>query len=572
MLRTGIAQLNLRLGDLAGNARRICDAYDEAVRLGAEVVVFSEMTVTGYPPEDLLLRESFVKDARTALDRVASHTGPVPALVGFPEDSGRPGPIRLWNSAALCAGGAVKSVYRKQLLPNYAVFDERRWFLAEPEPPSRDNGALADIGGVIAGVSICEDLWGTPLSGDGPRRTDAAGAWGNDSPVLAQAAAGAEIILSLNASPYRTDKTSDRLALGRLRAAQTGVPVVYSNQVGGQDELVFDGGSFAMAADGTLLGRCPLFEDSVRVFDVPLGDAAAEADVGADDGSLDSREETWRALTTGIRDYVSKNGFSDVIIGLSGGIDSAAVAALACDALGPARVHGVSMPSRYSSAGSLDDAEELARRLGIRDFRTVPISRPHSAMTAVLGGTTGAGDDGSLTDQNIQSRLRGAILMALANEHGWLVLCTGNKTETSVGYTTLYGDSIGAIAPIGDVPKLKVYDLCRWRNSQPDGPVVPQGSLTKAPSAELGTGQTDEQSLPPYDVLDPLVEAYVDRDLSPHEAAAETPEADLATAVRVSQMVDAAEHKRRQAPPILRISSKSFGKDRRMPITNLYRH
>lgn len=566
----GLAQLNVTVGDLEGNVSLIKEAYDTAVNDGAAVVVFSEMTITGYPPEDLLLRTSFVDDARRALEHVASYTGQVPALIGFPEDSGEKGPVRLWNSAAVCVDGGIASIYRKQLLPNYAVFDERRYFKSTQVPPSHENGGLMWVGDLRAAISICEDLWGTPTSGDRAAGESAEGAFGDDSPVRAQAHAGAEVILSLNASPYRAEKSQDRIELARLRARQTDAAVVYVNQVGGQDELVFDGGSFVMDPRGNVVHRSPSFSTSVEVVDVPLGGPDDASEVVPADEESDSLEEVWTAITLGIKDYVNKNGFSDVVVGLSGGIDSSAVAALATDALGAEHVHGVSMPSRYSSDGSVTDADELADNLGI-DMYTVPIEGPHQAMAEALGGITSAGADGSLTDQNIQSRLRGAVLMALSNENDWLVLCTGNKTEASVGYTTLYGDSIGALAPIGDLPKLKVYELCRWRNSIGPGPLIPDGSLDKAPSAELGTGQTDDQSLPPYEILDPLVENYVDLDLSPEEAASETPGTDLDTARRAARLVDAAEHKRRQSPPVVRVSSKSFGKDRRMPITNGYR-
>ncbi|WP_419855115.1 NAD+ synthase [Candidatus Poriferisodalis sp.] len=576
-VRVGLAQLNLRLGDLAGNAEMIVDAYDEAVGAGAQVVVFSELTVTGYPPEDLLLKPAFVEGAALALERIAGHTGDVPAVVGFPEDSGAGGPVRLWNSAALCWGGTVRGVFRKHLLPNYAVFDEQRYFV-----PGTEAGPLLTVDGVAVGVSVCEDLWGPPRTADAAAEDGGlpsiVGGEADTSPALAQVAMGAQLLVNLNGSPYRRGKQADREAVARTRAAALGVPVVYVNQVGGQDELVFDGSSFVTDAGGQVICRLPAFAEQVAVCDVPLtGEAAVAGGVLA--ASPDPLEEVWQALVVATRDYVRKNGFADVAVGLSGGIDSSAVAAIAADALGPEHVHGVSMPSRYSSEGSQTDAAQLAANLGI-DFRTVPIEPAHMALGGMLEGAADAGpvDAGSardsaaadLTDQNLQSRIRGVLLMALSNRFGWLVLTTGNKTETSVGYTTLYGDTAGAYAVIRDVPKLLVYELCRWRNRQGDGERIPQACIDKPPSAELRPDQRDDQSLPPYELLDPLVEAYVEGDLSAAEMLDQYG-ADPDVVHRITGLVDIAEYKRRQSPPGPRITAKSFGKDRRMPITNFYR-
>ena len=619
-IRVGLAQLNLRVGDLGGNADMVVAAYDEAVAAGAQVVVFSELTVTGYPPEDLLLKPAFVEGAAEALARIARHTGEVPAVVGFPEDTGRSGPIRLWNSAALCWDGAVRGVFRKHLLPNYAVFDEQRYFV-----PGTDAGPLLAVGNVRVGVSVCEDLWGAPHVADagaggselasGPDGTDGgrlvSGLGENDaSPVAAQVALGAHLAVVLNGSPFHRGKQGEREAIASARSAQLGVPVVYVNQVGGQDELVFDGGSFVTDAAGNVVCRLPAFREQVAVCEItiPGGDEAVSAGPAPSAGSkrsttdatpsstnaarrrdqsgdgtasdnvisplLDPLEEVWEALVVATRDYVRKNGFSDVAVGLSGGIDSSAVAAIAADALGPAHVHGVSMPSRYSSDGSRTDAAQLAANLGI-DFRTVPIEPAHTALGGMLEGAAGTGAvhdsaAGDLTDQNLQSRIRGVLLMALSNRFGWLVLTTGNKTETSVGYTTLYGDTAGAYAVIRDVPKLLVYELCEWRNRQGDGERIPQACIDKPPSAELRPDQRDDQSLPPYELLDPLVEAYVEGDLSAAEMLAQ-PGADPELVHRVTRLVDIAEYKRRQSPPGPRITAKSFGKDRRMPITNFFR-
>ena len=615
-VRVGLAQLNLRLGDLDGNAETIMAAYDEAVVGGAQMVVFSELTVTGYPPEDLLLKPAFVEGAAAALARIAAHAGSVPAVVGFPEDTGLDGPVRLWNSAALCWGGEVRGTFRKHLLPNYSVFDEQRYFV-----PGTAAGPLLEVGDVCVGVSVCEDLWGPPRSADAAvddgGLPSVIGGEADTSPALAQVAMGAQLLVNLNGSPYRRGKQADREAVARTRASTLGVPVVYVNQVGGQDELVFDGNSFVADAGGNVVCRLPAFREQVAVCDVAVPgseDAAAAGSRGTERGGaavrrssrarggaahsvltpmLEPQEEVWQALVVATRDYVHKNGFTDVAVGLSGGIDSSAVAAIAADALGPAHVHGVSMPSRYSSEGSRADAAQLAANLGI-DFRTVPIEPAHAALTAMLDTHAGGADsvsgpsgDGAadpaadpaqaaaadLTDQNLQSRIRGVLLMALSNRHGWLVLTTGNKTETSVGYTTLYGDTAGAYAVIRDVPKLVVYELCEWRNRQGDGERIPRACLEKPPSAELRPGQRDDQSLPPYELLDPLVEAYVEGDLSAAEVVevARQHGADADLVHRVTRLVDIAEYKRRQSPPGPRISAKSFGKDRRMPITNFFR-
>ena len=606
-VRVGLAQLNLRLGDLDGNAEMIMAAYDEAVAAGAQVVVFSELTVTGYPPEDLLLKPAFVEGAAAALERIAGHTGEVPSVVGFPESTGLDGPVRLWNSAAMCSQGHVQGTFRKHLLPNYAVFDEQRYFV-----PGTDAGPLLQVGDVRVGVSICEDLWGPPRTADATADDGGlpsiVGGEADTSPALAQVAMGAQLLVNLNGSPYRRGKQADREAVARTRASALGVPVVYVNQVGGQDELVFDGSSFVTDADGNVVCRLPAFVEQIAVCDVAVptsGDAAAAASGGstrvgpAGDGAahsvvtpmLDPMEEVWQALVVATRDYVRKNGFSDVAVGLSGGIDSSAVAAIAADALGPEHVHGVSMPSRYSSEGSRTDAAELAVNLGI-DFRTVPIEPAHAALAGMLEASAGTGPADAdpahdraaadLTDPNLQSRIRGVLLMALSNRFGWLVLTTGNKTETSVGYTTLYGDTAGAYAVIRDVPKLLVYELCRWRNRQGDGERIPEACIDKPPSAELRPDQRDDQSLPPYELLDPLVEAYVEGDLSAAEML-EQPElldqyrlldqygTDPDVVHRITRLVDIAEYKRRQSPPGPRITAKSFGKDRRMPITNFYR-
>ncbi len=562
-----ICQLNPIVGDLAGNAARIVDALGVAEEAGADLAVFGELAITGYPPEDLLLKPGFVADNQAHLARVAAATGRCAAVVGFVDEAND-----LFNAAAVCAEGAVRGVYRKQTLPNYGVFDEQRYFAS-------GTGAeqLFCIGGVRVGVSICEDLW------------DPSGA------VAAQAAAGAELIVNINASPYYADRLVERVHLLATRASDASCGVVYVNQVGGQDELVFDGSSMVVDDDGRLVASLPAFAEEVAVVDlevrpvyrkrlldprgrqagVPLPVTMVTAEGRQATGGprlplpvarrLGPEEEVYEALVTGTRDYVRKNGFSDVVIGLSGGIDSSLVAAIAADALGPGHVHGVAMPSRFSSAGSESDAEKLARNLGI-DYRTIAIEPAHQALLDMVAPSFGD-RPGDLTEENLQSRVRGVTLMALSNKLGWMVLTTGNKSEMAVGYSTLYGDTAGGFAVIKDVPKTLVYRLCSWRNRR--GDAIPETVLTKPPSAELRPDQRDDESLPAYDVLDPILEAYVEGDLTADELV----EAghDEATVRRIVSLVDTAEYKRRQTPPGVRVTPKAFGKDRRMPITNRYR-
>ena len=550
-----MAQLNVHVGDLDGNAAKVLAAYDRAAVAAADVVVFGELTVTGYPPEDLLHKPRFIADAAAALERIASHCGETVAVVGYPEWDGV-----LHNSAAVCARGRVQSIHRKQLLPNYAVFDEERYF-----EPGVDVGPLVEIAGVRVGLSVCEDIWSA------------------DGPVRAQAAGGAELAININGSPYRRGKQAIRERVVAERVAEAGIPMVYVNQVGGQDELVFDGGSVVMAADGDVLARSPQYEEALTFVDLdfePEPRAASLAVVQVSDVTVSTGdeptaiastmgpvEEVWHALVLATRDYVTKNGFSDVVIGLSGGVDSSLVAALAVDAVAPERVHGVSMPSRYSSDGSKDDASLLAANMGI-DYREIAIEPAHAAMLDMLAPSFGEREPDT-TEENLQSRIRGVLLMALSNKFNWLVLTTGNKSEAAVGYSTLYGDTAGGYAVIKDCPKLLVYELCRWRNTQAEGPWIPEASITKPPSAELRPEQRDDQSLPAYELLDPLLSAYVEGD----RTAAELIEDgyDEAVVRRITRLVDIAEYKRRQSPPGPRVSSKAFGKDRRLPITNGYR-
>jgi NAD+ synthase (glutamine-hydrolysing) len=565
-VRVAACQINTVVGDLEGNAARILDALAEAEGGGADLAVFPELTVTGYPPEDLLMRPAFVADNLAVFDRIATATGPCAAVIGYVDTVGSG---RLVNAAAVCVGGRVVGRYVKRLLPNYGVFDEQRWFTPGNGPADR-----FVVAGVPVGVSICEDMWF------------------ENGPMAEQAAAGASLLVNLNASPYSRGRRDERLSVLADRVGETGCPIVYVNQVGGQDELVFDGASVIVGPEGSVVASAGQFIEQVLLVDLdvagspPAGGAAPPADGGRTivvstttrgSGSesapgvvapvLDPEAEVYEALVLGTRDYVAKNGFADAVIGLSGGIDSSLVAAVAVDALGAVHVHGVTMPSRYSSGGSVSDAVDLAHNLGI-GIDTVAIEPAHRALAESLRPLLGHEPTG-LTDENLQSRIRGVLLMALSNAHGWIVLTTGNKSEMATGYSTLYGDSAGGFAVIKDVPKLLVYALCHFRNRRAGFDLIPGPVLTKAPSAELRPDQRDDESLPPYSVLDAVVAGYVEADRSPDEliAAGSDPEA----VARVVGLVDRAEYKRRQMPPGVRISGKAFGKDRRMPITNHYR-
>ena len=555
-IRVALAQLNFRVGDFETNVELISEAYERAVEQQADLVVYSELAVCGYPPEDLLLKQQFLDDARSAVEQIAAKTSNTVAVVGFPELESD----CLYNSAAICYQGSVKGIYRKQLLPNYSVFDEKRYFT-----PGASAGPIIEIAGVNIGVSICEDLWF------------------DEGPIDDQVSSGIGLVISLNASPYQRGKDSDRASTVIERVTRHKIPVVYVNQVGGQDELIFDGSSFVADSRGQLVARLPQFEEMIHVVDLEVEDSdcgelpvivaspSQEPKNLVPEMSVSKEEEetaeVWKALVLATRDYVNKNGFDEVVIGLSGGVDSSLVAAIAVDALGSDRVHGVSMPSRYSSQGSKDDAAELAKNFNI-DFETIPIESGYTALTNMLEPVF-EGHQSDLTEENLQSRIRGILLMAMSNKKGWLVLTTGNKSETSVGYSTLYGDTAGGFAVIKDCPKLLVYELCRWRNKQTSSAWIPEASITKPPSAELRPDQTDDQSLPPYEVLDPLLEAYVERDKTAGELISLGYDPEIVK--RITGLVDLAEYKRRQSPPGPRISTKAFGKDRRLPITNRYR-
>jgi len=575
-LRLALAQVDPVVGDLAGNAACVRHWTRHAAERGAHLVAFPEMMLTGYPVEDLALRRSFVEASRAALADLATQLaadglGETPVVVGYldaaPDASPRVGLPRgaPQNAAAVLHRGVPVARYAKHHLPNYGVFDEFRYFV-----PGGDL-TLARVHGVDVAVVICEDLWQ------------------EGGPVAAAREAGAGLLLVINASPYELAKDDVRLQLCRQRAAQAGCPLAYVNMVGGQDELVFDGDSLVVSADGELLARAPQFEPGCLVLDLDLP-AAGAARTGGDGGvgvrrvvlsgeplpaypamragvapRLSDEAEVYAALVTGLRDYVDKNGFGSVVLGLSGGIDSALTAALACDALGAPRVFGVSLPSRYSSPHSLADAAELARRTGLH-HRTVPIE---PMVSAFLGSLSLHG----VAAENLQARVRGTTLMALSNEEGHLLLTTGNKSELAVGYSTLYGDSAGGFAPLKDVPKSWVWRLARWRNKSAEErgetPPIPESSIEKPPSAELRPGQLDTDSLPAYEVLDDVLDDYVEQDRSSAEIVAAG--FDPALVERVLRMVDAAEYKRRQYPPGPKISVRNFGRDRRLPITNRWR-
>ncbi|MFE6690867.1 NAD+ synthase [Streptomyces sp. NPDC057743] len=578
-LRLALNQIDSCVGDIARNAETIVHWTRHAAGQGAHLVAFPEMALTGYPVEDLALRASFVEASRAALTELAGRLaaeglGDVPVVVGYLDRCpqalpryGRPAGAPQ-NAAAVLHGGEVALSFAKHHLPNYGVFDEFRYFVPGDTLP------VIRVHGVDVALAICEDLWQ-----EGGR-------------VPAARSAGAGLLLSVNASPYERNKDDARLELVRKRAQEAGCTTAYLAMMGGQDELVFDGDSIVVDRDGGVIARAPQFAEGCVLLDLELPAAAPEPPSGVlDDGlrvdhvvlsteqlapyppqtvgqiaeRLDDLEEVYTALVVGLRAYVAKNGFGSVLVGLSGGVDSALVAALACDALGAERVHAVAMPSRYSSEHSLGDAAELARRTGLH-FRTVPIGPMFDAYLGALGLT-------GLAEENLQSRLRGTILMGISNQEGHLVLAPGNKSELACGYSTLYGDSVGGYGPIKDVYKTVIYELAHWRNraaaERGQTPPIPEHTLSKPPSAELRPGQVDTDSLPDYPVLDRILELYVDRDLGRAQIVAQGFDAALVT--RVLQLVDRAEYKRRQYPPGTKISAKGFGKDRRLPITNHWR-
>jgi NAD+ synthase (glutamine-hydrolysing) len=574
-LRVALAQMNATVGDIAGNAARVRELMAEARDDGARLVLFPELALTGYPPDDLLLKTHFVDAAGDALREIAAETRGIVALIGFPERADD-----VYNSLAVVADGEVQAIYRKEYLPNYGVFDEHRYFQAGTQP------ALAELNGIGIGLTVCEDIWEP-----GP-------------PVTTVALSGAQVLANISASPYHQGKPFEREQMLIQRARDNACAVLFCNMIGGQDELIFDGCSSVIDQDGDVLARGPQFEEAlvcatidpgavaaVRLRDArhraavrrsrergePVAETIARLSVdnsGRDEGEvggpvtelLSEEEEVYQALVTGVRDYVRKNGFKRVVLGLSGGIDSTLVALIAVDALGADAVTTVVMPSRYSSEGTQRDARDLARNLGTQ-LIDLEIDAPVRSFEELLAQEF-EGREVDVTEENIQARVRGMILMALSNKFGWLVLTTGNKSEMSVGYATLYGDMAGGFAVLKDVFKLWVFRLTEWRNKKAGGDLVPPEISTRPPSAELAADQKDEDSLPPYEVLDRILEGYVERDLDVDQLVRlGLPREDVE---RVIRMVDLAEYKRRQAPPGIRISTRAFGRDRRLPITNRF--
>ncbi len=533
------------MGDLAGNSGLIAQFYARAAMAGCNIVAFPELALTGYPPEDLVLKPGFLADNRAALANVVAATGECIAVIGFVDHAetvvGGTVERILFNAAAVARNGEVLGVYRKQLLPNYSVFDEERYFV-----PGPDNQDTFEVDGMRFAVSICEDLWA-------------------EGPTAQQAKQGARVCISINGSPFHRDKPQVRRGLVSDRARDNGVVLAYVNQVGGQDELVFDGGSLVADSRGEVRAESGYFVEDLMVVDIDDTGSVAHVS-GASSAHTDDLGRVYDALVTGTRDYVRKNGFTDVVIGLSGGIDSALVAAIAVDALGNTHVHGVSMPSRYSSEGSKTDAAALAANLGV-EMQTIAIEPAFAAYLEMLTPAF-AGKPADLTEENLQSRVRGTVMMGLSNKHGWMVLTTGNKSEMAVGYFTLYGDSVGGYAVIKDVLKTTVFELCEHVNARAGREVIPRAIITKPPSAELRPDQRDDQSLPAYEVLDPILELYVEQDLTASDIIGLGHDADLVR--RIARLVDLNEYKRRQCPPGVRVSTKAFGKDRRLPITNRY--
>ena len=531
-MKLAIAQLNLTVGDIAGNAAKLLAAAQEAHAAGAAILLTPEMSICGYPAEDLVLRADFTAACASAVHTLAAEAPPQLALiVGYPErsDDG------LFNAAALLRGGKIETVYRKHHLPNHSVFDEQRVF---------DSGSLPCVftcGGLNFGLNICGDIW-------------------ESGPATRAMEAGADWLLVPNASPYHLNKERERVAAARSRLVEAGLPILYANQVGGQDELVFDGASFAMNVHGDVAAQCPAWQEGVFYFELD-GDTCS----GPQHSLPDEDAAAYDALVLAVRDYVGKNGFKGVHLGLSGGIDSALTLAIAADAIGADKVHAVMMPSDYTAGISVEDARDMVKRLGVK-YSEIAIRPIYDAFVGQLAGEF-AGLTADTTEENLQARTRGTLLMALSNKFGTLVLTTGNKSEMGTGYATLYGDMAGGFAVLKDVSKTRVYRLSNYRNSR--SAVIPQRIIDRPPSAELRPDQKDQDSLPPYDVLDAILEAYVERDLAARAVVALG--YDAATVKKVIRMVDLAEYKRRQAPPGPRITLRNFGKDRRYPITSKYR-
>ncbi|MEM9019239.1 MAG: NAD+ synthase [Planctomycetota bacterium] len=556
-MKFALAQINPTVGDIAGNMGRIAKQIDHAKAAGAGMVVFPELALIGYPPKDLLLKPDVIEQCGRALNQLAERCTDIAAVIGLPLPSCESAGRTLHNAAAICVEGRVASYHRKALLPTYDVFDERRYF----EPGPRLD--LAELQGTRMGISICEDLWND--------RDAFARRLYHDNPIDELVAMGAEVFINCSASPFVVRKHGFRLKLMAGVARKNNIPLLYCNQVGGNDELVFDGNSCAFDAKGNLIAHAKAFEEDLLLVDLEQADrriAPAEA-------TRPVLHDAYDALVLGLRDYCAKCGFKRIVMGLSGGIDSAVSCAIAVAAIGAENVHGVGMPSRYSSGGSVDDARALAENLGVR-FDVIPIEPAHAAMEQMLGGIF-AGTGAGVTEENIQARLRGNIMMALSNKFAALLVTTGNKSEMAVGYCTLYGDMCGGFYVLTDVPKTMVYDLARWINDDPASPlrqqlgggVIPVDTITKPPSAELRPDQTDQDSLPPYEVLDQIVERYVEREESAASIIQQTG-FDRDEVLRIVQLIDRNEYKRKQAAPGLKITGRAFGFGRRMPIAQRY--
>ena len=529
-----IAQINCLVGDIEGNAQRVIDMAGRAQQeFQADAVVFPELALTGYPPEDLLLRPGLHRRVRNALVQICDEVRGIDIVLGYPhQEQGA-----LYNAAGVIRNGEVIAVYCKQCLPNYSVFDEKRHFEPGVSP------CIVDLAGVRVGLSICEDIW-------------------ESGPAQQSAAAGAQLLLNLNASPFHAHKWEERDSVVRQRVTESGIPVLYANLVGGQDELVFDGESFVMNRTGEVVVRMTAFEEALRPVTLQLTNGVVTAAPGYVDEPLEDEASVYNAIVLGVRDYIEKNGFDGAVIGLSGGIDSALTLVIAVDAIGADRVEAVMMPSQYTAAMSLEDARAEAESLGVA-YHEIPITKPFAAFREVLEPLF-AGLPSDVTEENIQARWRGVLLLSISNKRHRIVLTTGNKSEMSVGYATLYGDMAGGFAPIKDVPKTLVYRLARYRNRVL--PAIPERVLTRPPSAELAPDQQDTDSLPPYEILDPILELFVERDYSVAEIVAEGYEPELVR--RIVFLVNRNEYKRRQAPPGVRITRRAFGRDRRYPLTS----
>ncbi len=560
-MRIALAQINSVVGGITENTRRIRLAIERARDADAQLVVFPELAVIGYPPRDLLLKPAVIDSCVRAVDELAAACTDIAAIIGYPCPTGLAKGMPLYNAAALCHHGRVTHRYAKSLLPTYDVFDEHRYF----EPGPRTD--VADLSGCPLGVSICEDLWNDQEVM--PRQLY------HGDPIEDLSRAGARVLINCSASPFVVGKHDFRLRLLQSAAQRNKIPVVFCNQVGGNDELVFDGNSCVIDSDGRVLAHAKDFQEDLLIADVPIDGQAPPASSRVESPKT-GIESAYHALVLGLRDYCGKCGFKSTLLGLSGGIDSAVTAALTVAALGPQQVRGVAMPSRYSSEGSLTDAAELAQRLGIR-FQTIPIDDAHGALERMLTPHF-EGLPPDATEENIQARIRGVILMALSNKFGSLLVSTGNKSELAVGYCTLYGDMAGGLAILSDVPKTLVFELAKWINDSPDSPlrqqfgspVIPDSSITKPPSAELRPDQTDQDSLPPYELLDQIIERYVEREQSSQQIITEVPGVDPATVARVIRLIDLNEYKRKQAAPGLKITGRAFGFGRRMPIAQQY--